>query len=450
MGGQPRRRIRTLVVMIAIVVAGGVACASDPPTSASAPTAAPAGSDRPPGTATPSHPGSSTTSTTRPAPAHRDASSARLGPQHDGPLCSPTTPVEVSDGSFTPPTPQPGSAMGDAPSIGRLGFTTIADDLIMFGTPPIDPSSIGNDEASSVVAVGDLDRERGVFDQRFALDRCPVIDARTDGTDLWLLARTGSDASILVEVDLETGRPRWKQPVEGLEWWVVDGDAVRLALGGAVDDGSSRTRPPFGVETIEKGTGRSLASVDVQAERAEAMPSDSALWIRAAGRGHENEPFREVDLTSGALLRSVDPPRSIDNDAVAAVPVIQDGAMWAAVRGGVERRPLDTLVPQTIGTPAYPDGYLRMVVGPGGVWTVGLVDDALTVAVSRVDTTTATLQGSFTYTTYTATADRSGTEYPQMPQLAVDTHGARTRAPTVPDDGSGDVRPFAFFEIVIP
>lgn len=443
MGTGSRWRGRLGAIVLVIMMAGGAtSCGWDLPgtTSGRAPdpsSTVPAATSEIPSTSPPT----STTTVTATAP---PAAPVRIT-QMPAYLCAPTTPIDLPDGSFTPRTWPPGAPLAGVPAIGTQQFQAVEgdDDLIRFGIPAVDPNASTREDTTSVLTVGHLDRATGAFEPLLTLERCAATAVRTDGTYVWVVARTG-DASTLVEIDLRTGTSTWTATIRNLQWWSADGDALLLALGGASDDGTSQRYPPFGIDTIEKGTGRSLASVDIQPEYAIAMPSDSALWIRSPERGNEAGPFREIDPTTGAEQRSVTP-------STTEVPVIQDGSMWAPVDEGVERRDLDTLDTEILDAPAGSASYTHLYLGASGAWAVDITDPASrTVTITRIDTDAGSIAGTYRYQTYAAVGDRSGTAHPILPQLEVDAIGARTWWPAAPYEGTGPQPPWAIFEIVIP
>ena len=441
-GSRRGERLRALVLVIVMAAAGATACGSDPTgtTSGSAPapsSTVPVGTSAITGTSRPTS--STSVATTRPP--------ATVGRIQQIPAypCAPTAPIVLPDGSFTPRTWPPGAPMAGLASMGTQQFQAVEgdDDLIWFGTPPVDPDAITGEDGTSVLTIGELDRASGAFDPVLTLERCAATAVRSDGTYVWVVARSG-DGSTLVEIDLRTGASTWTATMRNLQWWSTNGDVLQLALGGASDGGTARRDAPFGIETIEKGTGRTIASIDIQPEHAIAMPSDSALWIRSSGSGNAEGPFREIDLTTGAELRSVTP-------STTEVPVIQDGSMWTPLDEGVERRDLETLDAEILGAPAGSGSYVHLYLGASGAWAVDVTDPvARTVTITRIDTEAAVVAGTYTFPTYAAVGDRSGTAHPMLPQLQVDAVGARAWWPIAPYEGTGPQPPWAVFEIVIP
>ena len=453
---SPRRRfalILVLVLVLALALAA-VGCGSE---TAGPSDAGAAGTTQPDRTvprsttenAPPTTRAVTTTSTSKRPLAEEMAD--RIEDASDVPICvevPPSTPVEIPEGFFAPRTVQPGAQMAGASTLGAGDFTTVVgdDDLTVIQVP--------QDRSDLVTLIGDLDRTTGAFERRIALGRCRVASAETDGTHLWLLIAPqegGVDKTYLVEVALATGATTWKARLGSLAWWQPDGDVVRVGVGGAHIGHSypEGPPPPFGVETIEVGTGAVVASVDIQPMFPRALASDDGLWIRSqayetSDRLASDDPFREIDLATGTKTRSFAPEPG-------QIPVIQDGAMWTLVPGGVERRPLDTTVPQVISVETGSDLAAELYVGPSGAWVVSVpVPDQLTVIISRIDTTTGVLQGSFSYTTYATTMDRSGAVGPVRPYLRVDAHGARAEALAAPYDGGGEPPARGWYEIVVP
>lgn len=463
---RPRSTVagRVPALMLVLVLAPlGAACSSDdlaavPTSGSTAPGASTTSAARPPQTVAPSRPrapepspATSRTSSTLPF-VDVDEPTARIGDLSDIEICTAVAAddeLELHPGQFEPRTTRPDAQMAGASSIGGRGFGSVRGDadLVMVDAPP------GDRHTRPVVVVGYLDRVTGSFERRVGLDRCPAIDSLSDGTSLWvvaLLAQGGtSEKYFLLELDLRTGTRTWaRQIAEPPRWWQATDGRLELALGG---DRDAIREPfdtiPFGIDTVEAGTGRLVGSVEVQPVRPDAvMASDSSLWIRPLRADLGGGPYQEIDRATGATVRTVElPPRTS--------PVIHGGAIWSTNPDGIlERRPLDTLEPGVVAYGSSPIPGSQLFAGPSGVWLLSVSGPTrTTVTLTRIDPATATDRGSFSYESYSAVQDRSGASRAVLPTISVDAYGVHADEWTTRWDGTGETPPArAVFEVVIP
>lgn len=454
---------RTAAVSLVLVALLGAACSSDdlaavPTSGSTAPVASTTSVARPPRTVAPSRPrasepspATSPTSSTLPF-VHVDEPTARIGDLSDIEICTVADAddeLELHPGQFEPRTFPPDAQMKGAARIAGRPFTSVRGDadLVIADVPPADrhPRSM---------VMGYLDRETGSFKRRVGLDRCPVMGSLSDGTTLWVvgqLAQGGmSEKYVLVELDLRTGTRTWaRQIAEPPRWWQVVGARLELALGG---DRDAIREPfdtiPFGIDTVETGTGRLVGSVDVQSVRPDdVMASDGSLWIRASRADLGGGPYQEIDRATGATIRTAElPPRTSS--------VIHGGAIWSTNPDGVlERRPLDTLEAGVVDYGSGPIPGSQLFAGSSGVWLLSVSGPTrTTVTLTRIDPATATDRGSFSYESYSAVQDRSGASRAVLPTISVDAYGVHTDEWTTRWDGNGDPPPAgrAVFEVVIP